>query len=218
MNSSPGTGTPPADEASADGDRVADWWHQFGHRVQAYAMRHVDPHTAQEVVAETFLVAWRRQRDVPDDEPGDVLPWLVGVARNVIRNEHRSARRGQALAARLDAVARRAPDVPAVDAAVAEREQVLLALAGLPEKHREALLLVAWDGLDREQAARVAGCRVGTFDVRLHRARRRLEELLATGDLDVVPSASVPGRRAAPARRPSTVRPLPDGPVAGGDR
>ncbi|MCL1871376.1 MAG: RNA polymerase sigma factor [Promicromonosporaceae bacterium] len=157
-----------------DSERVVGWWRLYAHRVQAYAMRHVDAHVAQEVVSETFLTAWRRASDVPDD----VLPWLLGVARNVIRNEHRAARRALALTARLDHVARQNAVGPPVDAAVVERERVLLALSRLPEQHREALLLIAWDGLSRAQAAEVAGCRVGTFDVRLSRARRQLAALL----------------------------------------
>lgn len=215
MNSSPEAGTSPRGEVPAHGDHVADWWHRYAHRVQAYAMRHVDAHAAQEVVSETFLVAWRRQGDTPDD----VLPWLIGVARNVIRNEHRSARRVQALASRLDAVARRDAVVPAVDAAVAEREHVLNALSRLPEKQREAVFLVAWDGLDREQAAQVSGCRVGTFDVRLSRARRRLEELLATDDLGPAdPRTTVPRGGPAVAGESSTMSPISDEPLAGGTR
>jgi RNA polymerase sigma-70 factor (ECF subfamily) len=174
-------------------DRVVAWWHDHAARVQAYALRHVDAHTAQEVVSETFLVAWRRSADVPDD----VVPWLLGVARNVIRHQFRSAGRALALEQRLGQLARRQVS-PGADVTRTEREHVVLALAQLPEKDREALLLVAWDGLSREQAAAAAGCRVGTFDVRLSRARRRLSRLLDDPD----PS---------PAPRPSAIAPAPSG-------
>jgi len=164
---------PPPEPPPAPEDVVVEWWRAYAHRVQAYALRHVDPHAAQEVVSETFLVAWRRCGDVPDD----VLPWLLTVARNVIRHQHRTAGRSQALEQRLGNVARQQA-VAGVDVAVTEREHVLLALAQLSEKHREALLLVAWDGLSRTQAAAAAGCRVATFDVRLSRARKQLARLL----------------------------------------
>ncbi|MFC8597893.1 RNA polymerase sigma factor [Isoptericola sp. NPDC057191] len=216
MNSFPRAATPPGGGAPADEDRVAEWWHRHAPRVQAYALRHVDAHAAQEVVSETFLVAWRRRRDLLDGLPDDeVLPWLVGVARNIVRNEHRSTRRATALAARLGGVARRETVTPAVDAAVAEREHVLLALSRLPEKHREAVLLVAWDGLTREQAARVTGCRLGTFDARLSRARRRLEELLDTDDLGPAGRDTTADRAGRAAVATPGVHPLPDGPVGG---
>ncbi|MFD6179344.1 MULTISPECIES: RNA polymerase sigma factor [unclassified Isoptericola] len=216
MNSSPRAPSPPRDGVPPDEARVADWWRRHAPRVQAYAMRHVDAHAAQEVVSETFLVAWRRHGagtdEIPDDE---VLPWLVGVARNVIRNAHRSTRRSAALVARLGTVAGRDAAAPAPDSAVAERAHVLLALARLTEKDREALLLVAWDGLSREQAARVAGCRLGTFDVRLSRARRRLTELLDADDLgSAVPSPAAPPRR-PPAPDLLATHPLPDRPAGG---
>jgi RNA polymerase sigma-70 factor (ECF subfamily) len=175
--------TRPPGSLSATGatpqDRVIGWWHEYAHRVHAYALRHVDPHTAQEVVSEVFLVAWRRSDEVPDSrDAGDVLSWLFVVARNVIRHQQRAAHRALALEQRLGQVAARETSPAGPDAAVAEREQVLLALAQLPEPQREALLLVAWDGLSREQAAAATGCKVGAFDVRLSRARTQLTRLL----------------------------------------
>ncbi|WP_242496428.1 RNA polymerase sigma factor [Xylanimonas protaetiae] len=175
---------------------MTEWWRDHAGRVQAYALRHVDPHSAQEVVAETFLIAWRRDSDVP----GDVLPWLFGVARNVIRNQRRAARRAEALVQRLAYVTVQDREDPSADVAVTAREEMLLALAQLTDSHREALLLIAWDGLTREQAAEVAGCRVGTFDVRLSRARKRLAELLADA-----------GHNPAPTRRLMVVEPVRPG-------
>ena len=57
--------------------------------------------------------------------------------------------------------------------------QLALALASLRERDREALMLVAWDGLDHRTAATVMGCSTGSLTVRLHRARRRLARALA---------------------------------------
>ncbi len=59
---------------------------------------------------------------------------------------------------------------------------VLQALAGVPEADREALMLTVWDGLGHRDAAKVAGCSVGAFAVRLHRARRRLRTEMARLD------------------------------------
>jgi RNA polymerase sigma-70 factor (ECF subfamily) len=141
--------------------------------VRAYAWRRA-PGLADEIVAETFLVAWRRLPDVPDD----ALPWLIGVARNVRANLHRSDRRRDALVESLG------PETPTAEdplASVGERDALRGALAGLLEADREVLLLTAWDDLDRDQVARALGCSRANVAVRLFRARRRLAALL-TGD------------------------------------
>ena len=155
-----------ADQAT---EFTACWNREVG-RVSAYARRHVGVQEAQEVVAETFLQAWRRWPRVPDP----ALPWLLGTARRVIANHRRGTARRIALHQRialLDAAAR-----PATDAmlGVDERLEALRALASLTEPQREAILLTAWDGLSVEQAARVVRVRPGTMRGRLHRARSTL--------------------------------------------
>jgi RNA polymerase sigma-70 factor (ECF subfamily) len=87
-------------------------------RVLGYALRRVGrPEDAADVVAETFLVAWRRLRDVPH-EPATRL-WLYGVARRVLANQRRGERRRTALGQRL--AADLALAVPDPAPAVAER-------------------------------------------------------------------------------------------------
>jgi RNA polymerase sigma factor (sigma-70 family) len=159
-------GDPPSDE-----DRISELWRSYAWRVQAYALRHVDPHDAQEVVSETFLVAWRRLASLP----GDPLPWLLVVARNVVRNQRRSARRRNAAEEqllRLERVARATEDTVLT---VSRRDAMISALLRLAPKDREALLLTGWDGLAPADAAQVAGVSVAAFKMRLSRARRRLE-------------------------------------------
>jgi RNA polymerase sigma factor (sigma-70 family) len=157
----------------SDGDavRFTALWEEHADRVLAYARRHVPAEDAQEVVAETFLVAWRRLADVP----GSALPWLLVVARNTIANHRRSGyRRGliDGELARLEAVA---ASTVAAEVTAAERTAALARLAALSATEREALLLVAWDGLSPNQAAQVAGCSISAFHVRVFRARRRLK-------------------------------------------
>ena len=139
--------------------------------VRGYALRRTSPEAAQDAVAETFLVAWRRFDDVPED----ALPWLFGVARRVLANQRRASGRGEALQQRLAGVGADASDL---EASVTESEVVRAALARLSERDREALMLVAWHGLSGKRAARAAGCTRAAFDVRLHRARRRLAAVL----------------------------------------
>ncbi len=131
---------------------------------------------ADDVVADVFVIAWRRLEEVPEDP----LPWLLGVARRVLGNRRRGERRMAALLDRLtsEQLAGRGDELVSADHGSA----VLRALHSLTDRDQEVLLLVAWDGLDRQQAAAVLGVSTGAFAVRLHRARRRLVRALAAED------------------------------------
>jgi RNA polymerase sigma factor (sigma-70 family) len=150
-------------------DRFERLFREHYAAVRGYALRRTGRDVVPDVVSETFLVAWRRLDDVPDD----ALPWLYGVARRVLANQRRSAGRGAALAHRLAASE---PPAEAPDPAerVGDAELVRGALARLSEPYREALMLVAWHGLSGARAARAAGCSRAAFGVRLHRARTAL--------------------------------------------
>jgi RNA polymerase sigma-70 factor (ECF subfamily) len=163
--------------AEADADRFTRIYRETRPRVLGYAMRRTSPDAAREVVSETFLTAWRRLADVP--EPA--LPWLLVVARKTLADQRRGGRRFDALLAEVGVLAATAPD-PDLSDDVVERATVLQAVAALTEPDREALVLTVWDGLGHREAATVAGCSVGAFAVRLHRARRRLQTELARLD------------------------------------
>lgn len=156
----------------------------------AFALRRVsDRAVAEDVVADVFAVAWRRRDCIPDP----ALPWLYAIARHVIANEYRSARRRRDLDTRLAHEAR--PLAPATDPADAlgRRDAFSAAFARLTEPEREVLRLIAWDGLSTRDAARVLGCSPGAFRVRFHRARRKLEK-----QLEAAGHVSNEGRIAAP--------------------
>ncbi len=142
--------------------------------VLRFAALRIDPERAKDVAAETFLVAWRRL----DDVPAEPRAWLLGVARKVIAGQFRSQTRRDALARRLEGEPASHADLD-VGGALAERDRVIAAFMALGERDREALRLVAWDGLDAADAAHVLGVTRLAFAVRLHRARRRLERALA---------------------------------------
>jgi RNA polymerase sigma factor (sigma-70 family) len=130
---------------------------------------------ADDLVAETFLVAWRRLGDVPGDDP---VPWLLAVARNVWLNHRRGDRRRLALVRRLPPP--EAVDPPDELAEPADLAAVRAALGALDGRDQEILRLVAWDGLTPTQAAVVLGCSAGAARVRLHRARQRLAREMQT--------------------------------------
>jgi RNA polymerase sigma-70 factor (ECF subfamily) len=158
--------------------------------VLRYARRRVDEDLARDVAAETFLVAWRRR----DGIPAEPLPWLYGVARGVLANESRRTRRQGRTTRRIAASS---PKVsPDQSARVGEAELVAAALATLSDRDREVISLVAWDGLEPHAAAQVVGCSPGTFAVRLHRARRRLQLALANQEAQEPAASGLGARRA----------------------
>jgi RNA polymerase sigma factor (sigma-70 family) len=142
-----------------------------------YAVRRVaDPADAADVVAETFLVAWRRLEDVPVGE--QARPWLFGVARRVLANHYRGERRRVALADRLrDSLHEAVPPPEVREPTAVER-----ALDRLPDDDRELLRLLAWEELAREEIAVAMGLTRGAVRVRLHRARTKLKQ--AMEDID----------------------------------
>ncbi|MGI8713164.1 MAG: RNA polymerase sigma factor [Solirubrobacteraceae bacterium] len=141
--------------------------------VRAYvARRSSSASVVDDVLSETFLVSWRRI----DSVPADGLPWLLGVARRVLANQRRAeARRG----ALLELLASAPPRRPIVEPAGEVFGELGEAIAALSAREREALLLVAWEGLDPQRAARVVGCPPTAFRARLYRARRQLAARLA---------------------------------------
>ena len=140
--------------------------------VRAYARRRVPPEAVDDIVSETFLVVWRRLDDVPEPP----LPWLLTVARNVAGTERRGAARRARLWLKAQSGHLGGHDPGEFEIADG---RVLRALACLSERDREALTLVAWDGLTPAQAAAVLGEPSVRFRQRLHRAGRRLRAQLA---------------------------------------
>ncbi|HYH53021.1 MAG TPA: RNA polymerase sigma factor [Solirubrobacterales bacterium] len=137
-----------------------------------YALRRsAEPQDAADVVAETFLVAWRRLGEVPAGEEARL--WLYATARHVLANHQRGIKRRTRLAERLrDELRRQLPLQPASD------RPVLDALAGLSAADRELLMLVGMEELSPSEAARVLGISAMAARTRLHRARRRLRARL----------------------------------------
>jgi RNA polymerase sigma-70 factor (ECF subfamily) len=147
-----------------------------GRAVLAYALRRVEQREdAADVVAETFLVAWRRLGEVPSGDGARL--WLYGVARRVIANLRRSERRRTRLGQRLAETLRtELATHPAPRGGAAE---ALRAMAELGEEDRELLLLVSWEGLSPGEAAKVLEISSLAARSRLHRARRRLRAAMA---------------------------------------
>ena len=169
-----------------DPDAFAALFDRHATAVHRYLSRRIGPSVADDLLAQTFLVAFER-RGRYDGARADGRPWLYGIATNLLRRHHRDeARQLRAFArtgidpittdCQADRVAER------VDAGARSRE-VAAALAGLNRPDRDVLLLFAWADLSYDEIARALTIPIGTVRSRLHRARTQIRTALELGPL-----------------------------------
>jgi RNA polymerase sigma-70 factor, ECF subfamily len=137
----------------------------------AYASRRVGAEAADEIAAETLLVAWRKF----DALPSEPLPWLYGVARNMMARNYAARSRDR----QMRAVLERERACASESGEAAGDPRLWAAWEQLSAVDREVLALVAWEELSVADGSRALGCSAPVFSVRLYRARRRLQRLLA---------------------------------------
>jgi RNA polymerase sigma-70 factor (ECF subfamily) len=141
-----------------------------------FVQRRTDSANAEDMVAEAFLVVWRRFSEAPAQE-SDARAWVFGITRNLMLNAQRGEQRRQALGVRL---AETIPDDFSTSHAdlVSSRIDLGRAWTLLSEVHQEALGLAVFEDLAAPQAAKVLGISPVAFRLRLTRARRALRLLL----------------------------------------
>lgn len=158
---------------------------RHGASVWRYVRSRLGEASAEEVVAETFLVAYRR-RERFDPSYGSARPWLLGIATNLIRRRRRDEQTHLSALQRFPA-----PDPEDVTADLdrldAQRLRPVLveALLTLSVEDRDTFLLVAVGELTYTEAATALGIPVGTVRSRIHRARAILRERI--GSLPAIP-------------------------------
>ena len=186
--SAPSRHAPTADDDAAvirlslsDPERFAVLVRRHGPAITRYVTRRLGSDAAEDVAAETFLVAFR-QRNSYSGDGRDCLPWLYGIATRLCHRYWRSETRQLRLLARTGADPVIEPFTDQVDARVtasAVKPRLAEALSRLPKAQRDALLLQAWADLTYHQIATATGVQLGTVQSRISRARRRLREQLA---------------------------------------
>jgi len=155
-----------------DERRFERLWVEHSDSVWSFAARRVGPDLADDIVAETFLVAWRRLQQCSG------RPWLLAVARNIIGTTCRTDQRRGRLVERI----RNLPQPVRSESSIAQREIIVAALSRLDDDLLEAVLLVGLDHLSPRDAAAVAGCGRSTFRMRLLRGRRELRRQMSILD------------------------------------
>ena len=176
-------------DSMSDPERFAVLVRRHAPAIQRYVTRRIGREAAEDVVAETFLIAFR-QRGYYTDDGRDCLPWLYGIATRLAHRHWRGETRQLNLLARTGIDPVTEPFTDRVDAEVsanAAKARLAAAVARLPAGQRDALLLLVWADLSYDQIARATGVPMGTVQSRISRARRRLRKQLA----DLNPANSV---------------------------
>jgi RNA polymerase sigma factor (sigma-70 family) len=184
------TGDPRSDSELLAGlrrqpDLMGVLYERHARAVFRYLARRAGPPAAEDLLSEVFITALSASARVVAHDSGSALPWLYGIALNVLRAHLR--RQPPAAGAARDL----GVDWDAVDDrldALAERGRLRTALHGLADADRELLLLVAWEGLGPAEAAAVLGISQVAARSRLHRARKRAMKALQHSD--AAPSTS----------------------------
>lgn len=167
-----------------EGDReaFAQLYDEFARAVYNHGLRLTgDWSTAEEIMSDTFLTAWRTHERVQEDG-GSLLPWLLGIATHKADNARRGARRRQLFLARQPQPRVEEDFAPRTVGRIDDARYlraVQAALGRLRRQEREVLALCVWSGLDYQQTAEALGIAVGTVRSRLSRARRKLAHLAA---------------------------------------
>jgi RNA polymerase sigma factor (sigma-70 family) len=173
-----------------DPDAFAVLFDRHADEVHRYAARRLGTEAADDLMAETFVIAFQQRRRY-DLSRSQAMPWLYGIVTNLISRHRRAEAR------RLRALSRVAGTAPAegrgdgealADRVVARvsaesaQHDLAAALAGLSARNRDVLLLIAWGDLDHTEAAQALGITVGTVRSRLHRARTGVRKALGGSD------------------------------------
>ena len=164
-------------ESRRNAEAFGTLYDRYANELYRYACLRVGREVAEDVVAETFVAAFRARERYDTNRPG-ARPWLYGILAKELANHHRAER------ARFRALARSGIDPPTDEfdnrvagyvSAQAVWQQLATAVAGLAARDRDVLLLIAWSQLSYEEVARVLSIPVGTVRSRLNRARRKLQ-------------------------------------------
>jgi RNA polymerase sigma-70 factor (ECF subfamily) len=166
------------------GDALTMLFERHGRELFGYCARRVGPDVAEDIVASAFLVAFEQRARFDPDRAG-ALPWLYGIATNLLRRHRRDEARGYRALARTgidpftgEGAAERAAE--RADGAARAR-RIAGVLAALPSRQRDVLLLFAIGQLEYAEIAQALNIPLGSVQSALHRARTKLRAALTEG-------------------------------------
>lgn len=141
--------------------------------IRAYCVRRLGAQEAFDATADVFVVVWRRLDSCPQGDEAKL--WIYGIARNIVANRRRKSARSHRLVQHVVEEPREtAPGPERIVVRRSEYEELEAALRKLPAKYLEVLILVEWDGLDRDSIAELEGVTRNAIDKRIGRAYEKL--------------------------------------------
>jgi RNA polymerase sigma-70 factor, ECF subfamily len=179
-------------DAGSEAERFTDLYRSQHQKIFDFACRRVGPEVAPEIVSETFLVAWRKFSELPEE----VVPWLYRVASFEIANHRRRQLRTDQLHSAIALVQR---DSHGADSISDLSGDVAAAFDALSAADQEILRLATWERLTMVEGASVLGCSVAAYRMRLHRARLRLGKRVSAAQPASYRELAAPGPRHATA-------------------
>lgn len=165
----------PTDDARSA--RFDSLYRAHAEAIRGYCLRRLGPDDAADAAADVFVVVWRRMADCPRGDEARL--WMYGIARNIVANRRRATGRSASLLQSLQGIS--PTDAASPEGVVVRRSEyreLRVALARLPARYREVLILAEWDGLERETIARLEGVSRAAVDQRISRAYRKLARLM----------------------------------------
>lgn len=172
-------------QARSSPERFTSIFDRHYRDIYAYVARRLGPDLAEDVASETFLIAFDR-RNTFDMSCPDARPWLYGIASNLVARHVRTESRRYKALARMpsgsSSTSSSSDEVIGRLDAGALKGRLAAALRELPEPVRAVLLLVAWAGLNQQEAAVALGIPAGTARSRLHRARQEMRLALEANE------------------------------------
>ncbi|SEF54014.1 RNA polymerase sigma-70 factor, ECF subfamily [Saccharopolyspora kobensis] len=166
----------------SDVDAFAVIFDRHAVTVHRFLARRVGGELADDLTGQTMLVAFDQRRRF-DLTQRSALPWLYGIATNLLRRHRRTeVRQHRALARAAPDTVQEGHDELVSNRVTAATRPLRKALAGLSAAERDIVLLIAWEGLSYDEVALALGIPIGTVRSRMHRARRKLREALPEED------------------------------------
>ncbi|MEV7888840.1 RNA polymerase sigma factor [Streptomyces sp. NPDC002817] len=162
-------------------------FHRYADDIHRYAARRLGAEAADDLMAETFVIAFQQRHRYDLSRP-QARPWLYGIVTNLVGQHRRAEARRLRAFSRVASTGTGDGGEALADRVVARvgaehsRAQLAGALAKLPARYRDVLLVIAWGDLDYAEAAEALGIPVGTVRSRLNRARTRLRDALGGAD------------------------------------
>ena len=168
------------DDAAKE-QQFSDLYRRMHAELRTYLVRRLDLDLVDDVLAETFLVVWRRWPDLPADHSGR-RAWIYGILRNKAMQATDTLNRQSRLTYRAGSVLDAEVVLDPLDLEALHEARRLLDL--LPPGERDALSLVVIAGLTSTETAAVLGCSASSVTTRVARARNRLRTILAKPGVD----------------------------------